>query len=842
MITLARRSLLARKSSVIAALLTVVFGAALVTATAMINAAQHNHDSAHVTNWQFSAVDAVVKPSAQVVLANGMQQDLPTMPRLTEEQVQAISTAPGVSSVSLERPFPAYAVTDDDQILGNQITRSWGHPWTIAIADGAELTEGSEPVEPSDVVIEDSIAQAGRISVGDHIRVRLADGTQVFTVTGITSRPGSQFEHALFFGNDTATQLAAPVAALVSTSDADALKAALPDMVVAVGDARAQSLQLDPRQAELVGSGGNFLMLVASLALLIAVFVTSSTLSVSITQRRRELAMLRVVGSRSNLIRRMIIWEAILIGICGGIIGAMVGIWLAAAAQDFFVSQNLMARGITVSVDLPALLLGVGSVLLAALVAAVLPARRATRIAPLDALRNAELPATSPNHGRMVWGWICAVGAAVLLVAVFALGGPVTTTRGTIAILLLMMSFPLLISAVWLLGETLLNQIPFLLRPLLERWFGGFIALRSIGSDPRRAAGVAVPITLLVAVSCVLLFQDSANAQAQAKSYAQQLTVDLVIGDTAHVGIPLTVADEVRNLPGVAAVSPRVTSQLVIDQPTTSSVSGTVIGFQPDDVDRLIKLAITEGSWEQFGSNSIGISNAIAENKGWRIGQSVDFLHPDGSSGSAVVGLVFDDPTGLADMVLPVSVLSPHLLEPLAPAIYVKFDDDADAVATRKAVDAVVQQFAPGARALDRDTHLKQVADETSGDDWIVLMVVVILGGYAGISAINVLVGSTMARRREFALLRLAGSRRSQIIGSLMIESLTITLVAGALGTMIESVTMIGYGYLLTDTVWLPFVAPKFWTIIGCAFLAGAVGTLAPSRTAMRADPLEAMS
>lgn len=842
MITLALRSLLVRKLPVLAALLSAMLGAGLVTATMLIAAAQGKPAAAMVTSWQFGAVDAVVKPPANMALQSGQVLDLPSMPRLSDAQIAAIGSAPGVSGVSLERPFPAYVVVEGGTVVGDALMRSWGHPWSTAVADGAWLTSGSEPRHDDEIVIDESIAQAGHLRVGDRVRVQLAAGTERFTVTGTVSRAGAQFEHAVFFTNGVAARIGgAPVLALGSTSNAEALSAAVPALTVATGEARAGSLQLDLRQAELVGGSSRFLMVVAGLALLIAVFVISSTLTVSITQRRRELAMLRVLGTKPNLIRWMIVWEAMLLGLVGGAVGSVLGIGLASLTREFFVAQNLMARGAVVAVDPGAMAAGAGAALAAALAAALLPARRATKIAPLDALRESDIPATQPGRRRAIIGCVLAATAMSCLAGTFTLGGPIPTSHGSVAITLLVLAFPFLLGAAALLGTTLLRGVVVLLRPLLECRFAGFIAVRSIRSDLRRAAGVSVPLTLLVAVGCVLMFQDSANYQATFKAYARQVNADLVIAGDNELGVPPAVAKTIVRIPGVAAASPRLTSQLIIDRPPTRWATGTVIGVEPRSFSQVLDFPVTAGSWSRLGARGVGVSRAVADDKGWELGDRITFFYPDGSPGSAVVSTIFADPTSRTDLVLPVASLAPHLLEPLAGVIYVKTETGADRQATQNAVQAVLHDVAPNGVVVSRSEHLAQVAALSSGDNWIIMMFVVILGGYAGMSAVNVLIGSTMARRREFALLRLAGSHRGQIVGSLAVESLVVAVTAVIAGTAIAFVTMTGYGYLLTDTLWLPFVVPTFWVIVGCAFLAAAIGTLAPSRTALRADPLEAM-
>lgn len=842
MITLAWRGLLTRVPTILAALLSVGLGSALVTATLLVAAAQDREGAASVTSWRFDAVDAVVTPPASVTLRSGLSLDLPSSPRLSQEHVAAIEDAPGVTSVSLERPFPAYLVADGATTVGDALTRSWGHPWSTALADGAALVEGAEPTSAGDVVVDVSVAQSGGVGVGDSVRIQLATGTQRYRVSGVVQREGEQFEHALFFDADTAAGLGgAPVLALVSTTDAAALRNAVPDLTVHTGDARAGSLRLDPRQAELAGGSSRFLLAVAFLALTVAVFVTSSTLAVAVGQRRRELAMLRVVGTAPRLIRRMILGEAVLIGAVGGLLGAGAGVGAAELARDFFVAQGLMARGAEVGAEPTALVAGFGAAVAASVAAALLPARRAARIAPLDALRESDVPAGQPGRGRTAAGVALAGAAAVCLAGVFALGGPVPTGRGSLALMLLMIAFPLLIGAAVLFGPVLLRGGLALVGGLMRRRVGGFLAERSLRSDPRRAAGASVPLTLLVAVCSVMVFQDTANHQARSAVYADQITADLVVSGGPQLGVPVGAGESVARVRGVAAASASVSSRLVIDTPSTGLASATVTGVEPGSFQRVLDHAVTAGSWDRFGRDGIGVSTTVADDKGWGVGDTVDFRFPDGTPGRATVTTVYDDPMGTGDLVLPVDVLTPHLVEPFASAVYVAVAPGSDVGATRERIAAALARTAPSAVVTDRSGHLELVASQASGDNWIVLMAVVILGGYAGVSAVNVLVGSTLARRREFALLRLAGTPRRTIVGSLVVEGAVLATAGAVVGTVIAAATMTGYAYLLTSTVWLPFTGSAFAAVVACAFLAAAIGTLAPARAAWRADPLTAV-
>ena len=852
MITIAWRSLISRRLAVLAALVSIVVGSALVTTALLLLAAQQAvGGTTSTSSWRFNGANAVVKPSGQVKLKSGESLELWAMPRLTEKQQDRIAAADGVSSVVFETPFPAYAVGDDGRVSGDALTRSWGHPWSTAKADGASLVDGAAPSTDNEVAIDQEVAEEAGVSVGDRIEVQLATGLRSFTVSGTVERDGEQFEKALFFTSAVATKKGGqPVLALVSFDGAGSvgtLRSALPGFQIITGTGKAKTLQLDLLQEELAGGGGQFFRFIAFVALTIAVFVVSSTLSISMQQRRRELAMMRIVGTSPKLVRRMVVWEALFVGLFGGTVGTIAGILLAYVANQLLISQELMARATTIAVTPVALLVGLGSGVATALISAWIPARRATKITPLEALRSADVQPSASLVWRTILGWVLLAAAIASITGAFLIGGPLPLAPGsTTAALLLFASLLPFIGASVLLGPQLLLLALIPLRRTLRGSFPSFFAERSIRSNLRRAAGVSVPLTLLVTVPCVILFQDSANSQAASRGYEQHLAADVVVTSDAtsgrELGVPMNAAAVVDGVPGVAAASPTVSSELIVDERRASQPTAVAIGVNPASVTRVFDFDVIDGSWKNFGEGSIAVSGEGAYDKGWSVGDHVSFLYEDGVPGTATVTTIYREPVGAAstEMTVPVDTLTPHLIETFATAVYVDLEPDVAQEETIAAINEKLSTSVPGTTAVTKDQYLADLAAESSGGDWTILIVVLILGGYAGISAINVLISSTMFRKPEFALLRLAGIHKKQVISSLFIETLVVATTAVLAGTLIAAVFTIGYTHLITDDIWLPFVWPTYAIIVACAYLAALFGTLAPVQTALKASPVEA--
>ena len=140
-----------------------------------------------------------------------------------------------------------------------------------------------------------------------------------------------------------------------------------------------------------------FLLGFAGIALLVGAFVIFNTLSITVAQRTREFATLRTLGASRKQVMRSVVLEGIVIGVLASVIGLVLGLGL---------SKGMIALFSALGVDLPdawtvfgtrtvivSLLLGTGITL----VASILPARRATRVPPIAAVREGAIPAHDPD-------------------------------------------------------------------------------------------------------------------------------------------------------------------------------------------------------------------------------------------------------------------------------------------------------------------------------------------------------------------------------------------------------------------------------------------------------------
>lgn len=842
MIVMAWRSLRRRWSAAVGSIIAIMLGAALVTAAMVLQQSASAASPGGTTPWALNRVDLVVRMPDQIAGKDGRTLSLTERRRLGADQIDRIRSTAGVAAVTAEVPSPAYLVAGD-RTVGDAAKRSWAHPWSTALAEPFELSEGAAPGGAGDVVLDRDTALAAGARVGDQVTVVTAEGTTAYRLTGVGTWPGAQYEHAVFVTDARAAELGGgPLLALVRVSGdqaeaAAALRAALPGAEVTTD--RAHALFLDRRTAELSGGSSQFVGLMAASALGIAALVIASTLSVSVQQRRREIALLRTVGATPGRIRRLVVGEAAFAGLFAGVLGGLAGIGLGAVAIRFFASQGMMADTVRLTPGVSPVLTGVGVAVGTAILAGTLPAWKAARISPAEAMRSADVQPARSSRIRIVSGFVMLAVAVLFVIAGAVVAGSGGYPTVGVAGALFLLSAPFLVLAAVMLGRILLAGLLRLLQPLLGRSFGGFLATRQIRNDLSRAVGVTTPLVLMVSFACLMVFQEKGTFEARSRTYAQQLSVDLAVRGSEQLGLPPTVATRVAGVPGVRAASGMVNTRILVPGGPPSAPSVEAVAVEPGTAGELFRVPVTAGSWAAFDADTIAVDRGVAGLYGWRAGGPAEVLLPDGTPKRVTVATVFDAGAATLSLLLPRNLLRGHVLEPYDAGVLVRLDPGADRDTVAARIDDL-GTLDPNVRALTKDEFMAFLRAQSSGDTWILHLFVILIGGYAGIAAINVLVSSAVARRGQFALLRLAGAQRSEVIRAVVCETAVIVLGGILIGTLVAAVPLLGYGYIFTHTLWLPFTLGPYALICAAALLIGVVGGLVPARLVLRARALDA--
>jgi putative ABC transport system permease protein len=604
-------------------------------------------------------------------------------------------------------------------------------------------------------------------------------------------------------------------------------------------------------QMKRLGKGGDQVLVTvvlgfAAVAMLVAALVIANTFQVLVAQRTRTLALLRAVGARRAQLRASVLVEATLLGVASSGAGILAGTGLAQATLSVLHHTSVTAPlpaavHLTWQVVVVPLLVGTLVTVLASLV----PARAATHVTAIEALRPIDAPRASAGAGR-----------ARLAVAGVLVGLGVVTLGGAVALGLASKGSPLASLGLGVLGGTvsfvgLLLSAVFWVPPVLgalERGLGRLgpvprLAAANTVRNPRRTA--ATSTALLIGVTLVVMMSTgAASARASLdRTLDGHFPVDIEITPTAYdasgrpAGLPAGLATRVAAVDGVHHVAALRSETLAVTDDKGQPTAVTVRALSPEDAAQVLR----------DGTASAALAGGAMLVPSWlHVPTGRVQLRPVDASGTPVgAGIELDRAmgTGLAE-----AVVTPAVMDRLAPAapadtLFVSLDAGADPIVALRSV-----QDALGTAALQATGPATSRAqyDRVIG---IMLAVVIGLLGVAVLIALlgvtNTLSLSVIERRRESATLRAIGLTHGGLRGALAIEGVLIAGVGAVLGIALG----LAYGWAGAATVLGQvggFVPAVPWRDLGLvlavALGAGLLASVVPARSAVRTPPVAALA
>ncbi|RGA05911.1 ABC transporter permease [Microbispora triticiradicis] len=691
---------------------------------------------------------------------------------------------PGVSEVLTEVTFP---------VNGHAL----GHGWESAGLTPFTVARGRPPRENREVVVD---ARSG-LSVGAALDVR----GEAYRVVGVTAQTLPSQE-TVFFSTAEARRLAGRpglVTAIGVFPRVDVSPVLTDRLVAYAGDGRGTVEFLDAEQARvrLISLGGAL----GGTSLLVAILVVTGTSALAVQQRRREIALLRAVAATPGQVRRLLGGEALLVGLVAGVVGSAAGIGLGFWLRGRFVELGAMPENLRLMVGpFPA-----AAALLAAVAAAWaatrLSVRRIARIRPVEALGEAAMGGGGLPLGRSLAGVLCVAGGIALTLVLSGLETEAASSPVT------MLTALVWTTAVTLLGPVLARAATALLGVALRASRAGHLAARNLRTDPGRMASVMGPLTLLVALTCTILFTQTTMGHASAAQAAA--------GPHADYTVSGATADAVRRVPGVTAVTSvvRTSVRVGLDKYGAQGVDG---GERP--IGQAVDLGVVTGSLDGFDARSAALSEPAASRLGLSTGETVRLTLGDGTPAELKVVAIYSRGLGFGDLTLPYALVAGHVDDPSGTLLV-----EAPSV-RREALAAVAPVVSPtegtGTQAPNAEV------------DYVAMGLIIAFGA---IAVVNTLAMSTMDRSRELALLRLVGATRRQVLRMLRLETLTALVVSVLAGTGIALVTLSAFGRGMTGSA-VPYVPPAGYALVIAAVAALAlIATSLPARLALRARPAE---
>ena len=768
---------------------------------------------------------------------------------LSPETVALIGETPGVAIAAPALERRTYlAGSLDGSALPPPVTVLGIDPVTDARLHDLILVAGSplaSPDEHSALITEHLAAQDG-LTVGSPISMQAAGDPIDYRVVGIVAGDGpltGAFGRTVIVPLTTAQAVFAETG--VSRVDIGLSPGADRDTVSAALESRltAQPYVLSSPQdlaAALAASTADFkstTALIAAIALFAGAFLIFNTLSMTVSERIREVGLLRAAGARRGQVMSFMLTQALVLGVVGSLLGLVLGALLAAGMVAFVRtvgSVTLDRPALPLDAIVFALIVGIGVTLAAALE----PARRASRIQPVEALTpRLDRPAARSARLR----WLAVVFGVVALVGVLVL------PRGAGASGVV----PALVVYAILLVATLL--IPFVLPGIVRVAGAPFAAIfrfeerlarSSVVRDRSRTALTLGSLTIGLAM-IVALGGVGEHARAAAAGWIS----DVVPGDLVLTSIrPIAAEDGVPEdltgaVPGIARVSPIATFDVALQGTRTDAAAVVGADMAADG-----RLAFVDGDRDAAlaaldAGGSVIVPAAMAERFGLSVGGVL--LVPTNDGGSldlTIVGIVersIPGRTGEA-MLIGWNDATNHLGVAGADVFAVRFAPGA-ATSAHDALGNEATALALEVVPLDRiEGAISDALGRIFGLFDALAAVAVLI---AALGIVNTLTMNVIERVREIGILRAAGMTRGQVWRSVVVEAGVLGLAGALLGIALGLV--VGASMVVLSGGRFDVASGIPWSIIGLALVLGvAVAMLAaayPARIASRLSIVRAV-
>ncbi len=568
-----------------------------------------------------------------------------------------------------------------------------GTSWTPLA--GLNLTAGAAPTALDEVAVDAGTAQTYDLRVGQTIHILLEGPARDFTISGIVQIGGTDSllgATLAVFDVPTAQDVLnrqgffdyISVVADDGVSPAslrDSITQILPKGYEAItGDTAARRAADEVSQG--LGFLQTFLLVFAMVSLFVGAFIIFNTFNIIVTQRVRELGLLRTLGASRRQILRSVVIEAFLTGLVASAVGVVAGIGIAIGLQALMrlvgldlpsTATRLLPRTIIVSMVL-------GTVVTMA--ASIAPARRAARVAPIEALRETSTPPSStPRRRSITGGIISALGVLELAIGLFGHGSNRAPQVG-------------LGAALTFVGVAVLS--PLFTRPLAS-WIGSPFGNRTISRklgrenamrNPRRTASTAAALMIgLGLVTFVSVAAASLKASAS-DAIDKALKADFIVNGSGFSPFsPQAVADLTAD-PAFGAVAEVRQGQVKVDG------SAVFVSATSPTIGQVLNLPFDTGGLQSLADpETILVSSKVATDHGLTVGDTVEVEFASTGEQTFTVGGVYSDDSVLGSYVIPLAAFEKNFAQQLDMSAFASLAPSATGAEGRAAVDRLMTAY-----------------------------------------------------------------------------------------------------------------------------------------------------
>ncbi|MEU8350268.1 FtsX-like permease family protein [Streptomyces sp. NPDC048845] len=776
---------------------------------------------------------------------------------LPEDLVDRLAGVKGAES--------AYSDVYDERVTlvndkGENISPSTGAPtiagdWDKGEQGSMELVSGHAPRGPTEVLVDADTADKQGLEAGDTVKVISFVATTEAKISGIakftTTNPGAAL---VFFDHETAQQRLLDDADAVSSvqliaADGVTEKQLKQSVTAELGggfEVRTKSEEADSAADEL----GSFLDVMkyallgfAGIAVLVGIFLIVNTFSMLVAQRTRELGLMRAIGSSRKQVNRSVLVEALMLGVVGSVLGIGAGIGLAIGLMELMslAGMNLNTSELTVKATTPAIGFAIGVVV--TVISAYLPARRAGRVSPMAALRDAGTPADGrAGTVRAVIGLLLTgAGAAALFAASAAEKAADGSAFLGLGVVLTLIGFVIV-------GPLLAGLVVRVLSIVVLRLFGpvGRMAERNALRNPRRTGATAAALMIGLALVASLSVVGSSMVASATDELDRTVGADFIVqsdtGQPISKGAEQALAD-LEKSGRLEHVTDYKVVNVTLSLPDGEKQKTALTAAEPTYAQDLRQETVAGRLSAAYGENAMSVGEKFAEDHGIALGDELPVAFVGGESAKLKVAAITSDGSAVdaGAMYVNTATVGAHLPAdrmPLNQIMFAKAAGDADAAYT--AVKDRLEEF-PQYKVRDQADYKETLEDQIGQLLNMVYGLLALAIIVAVLGVVNTLALSVVERTREIGLMRAIGLSRRQLRRMIRLESVVIALFGALLGLGLG----MGWGATAQQLLALEGlgVLEIPWpTITGVFFGSAVVGLMAALVPAFRAGRMNVLN
>ena len=725
--------------------------------------------------------------------------------------------------------------------------------------DSADESAIDDPLvflaQPDSIILTKQFTEKNHLAVNDTIALGTVLGQRKFTIRGVMKTGGMT---SAFGGNLAIMDVYAAQRMFGRGRTFDRVDIGIkPGHTIVEAEQELQALlgngfQIEPpsgrgQQFEAMLSAYSMMVNISSLfALFIGMFIIYNSFAIAVTQRRSEIGILRALGATRAQIRWLFLGESAVTGVIGSIGGLMFGALIARGiaasigtliGDVYGVAQH--ADDVSTSPALLATALAIG--IATSIVAALIPARNAARVDPVQALQKGKYQSLSASENR--WRLVLAAIGGVLSAGCLVF----SEVRGAFYL-----GYGLAIAVALLLSPILSVALARALRPLLKwiRPVEGALAADSLIQAPRRTSASVAAVMLSLAL--VVAFAGMARASYDSIIGWMEIALnpDLFVMPSQSIVIrtirfPESMYKELAAVEGVERVQAVRDARIVFRKTPIM-----VVAVDVKSVSETAGRAPTEGNAEDMyrrtaAGEALMVSDNLAQLQHLHVGDILEVPAPYGTIRLPISGVILDYSDQQGAVLMDRTLFQKYWHDDTVNVFRVYLKPGVQMPDVRQ---RILEQYA-GRRQVfvltnaELKGYILKITDQWFGLTSVQIAVAVLV---AILGIVNTLTVSITDRRRELGVLQAVGGLHGQIRRTIWIEALAIGTLGLILGFALGAINLyyilqivqrdiagMRLDYLFPTTV----VAALIPTILISAFIAA----IWPAESAVRGSLVEAL-